>query len=174
MRSENRIDHVTEFQESFDQAISRIGQGYVMAMMTDAFEIQRVELETLDRTKLYEKGIEIRMFNDTEEVKWFRCSIEKPFMMRMIHDTKELDPFSYWDERQYLDIDETRSELDKGLAHSTGGGIYPLPLPDYKGAQLLIRNYLEYEEDTMQLRIADWRIVAFIREGEGSVGKINL
>lgn len=166
MRSENLIENITEFQESFDQAISRISDGYVIAMMTDAFEMQRVELETLDRTQLYKKGIEIRVFNHTQEAKWFRGSIEKPFMMRAVHDTKDRDPFSYWDERQYLDIDKLRSKTKQGIARTTGGGIYPLPITDYKGAQILIRNYLEYEEDTMQPHIADWRIVDFVQEGE--------
>lgn len=167
MRNESLINNKTEFRESFDQAVSRISNGYVIVMMTDAFEIQRVEVETFDRNKLYEKGMEIRIFNDTKEAKWFRCSIEKPFMMRVVDDAEEMDPFSYWDERQYLDIDELRSKPEQGIARTTGGGTYPLPIPDYKGAQVLIRNYLEYEEETMQLCIADWRIVGFVQERRG-------
>lgn len=168
MRNESLINNATEFRESFDQAVSRISDGYVIAMMTDDFDIQYVESETFDRTRLHEKGLEIRIFNHTQEVKWFRCSIEKPFMMRAIHDTKEMDRFSYWDERQYLDIDTDplRSQPEQGIARTTGGGEYSLPISDYKGAQILIRNYLEYEEDTMQPHIADWRIVGFVQEGE--------
>ena len=31
----------------------------------------------------------------------------------------------------------------------------------YKDLQIIVRNYLDYEKDTMQLFISDWRLVGF-------------
>ena len=65
---------------------------------------------------------------------------------------------------QELDSNEQKSKPEKGIAYATGGGRYELPLKDYRDAKIKIRNYLEYEEDTMQLYISDWRIIGFSKE----------
>lgn len=154
-----------EFKAGFHQALTRMGKGYIIAMLTDRLYIQVLEQETLDREALYEKAVEIRMFNEEEEVKWFRGA-DRKLQCRARNDRENpLDPLFFWDEWQYLDIDERRSKPEKGIAYATGGGSYELPLNDYKDARIKIRNYLEYEEDTMQLYISDWRVVGFSNEG---------
>lgn len=159
------LETLTSFQESFDRAVSQMKDGYVIAMMTDAFVIQRVGSEEFDRQVLFDRGLEIRVFDRTGEIKWFRSSIDKNFMIREIHDEEDLDMYLHWDEAQYLDIDETASDSRQQLARATGGGTYPLPIPDYRDAMIMVRNYIAYEEDTMQSYIEDWRLMDFIGKG---------
>lgn len=160
------IHNVEEFKAGFNQALTRLGSGYIIAMMTDVLCIQTLEKEEFDREYLYKKAVEIRMFNEEEEVKWFR-GMNRELHCREIKDQKGMNPLLFWDEWQYLDIDEKRSKPGQGIAYATGGGKYELPLDDYKDAKIKIRNYLEYEEDTKQLYISDWRAVGFSNESGG-------
>lgn len=154
-----------EFKSGFEKVAARLGGGYIIAMLTDRLYIQVLEQEALDRDELYEKAMEIRMFNEYEEVKWYRGA-DRTLLCREKNDREDvLDPLFFWDEWQYLDIDDQRSRPEQGIAYATGGGRYELPLKDYKDAGIKIRNYLEYEEDTMQLYIFDWRIIGFSNEG---------
>ena len=158
------MHNIEEFKTCFNHAITRLGRGYVIAMLTDHLYIQLLEKEELDREALYKKAIEVRIFNENEEVKWFRDA-DRKLRCREIDDRKRnMDIFTFWDEWQYLDIDERRSKPEKGIAYATGGGKYELPLNDYTDIRIKIRNYLEYEEDTMQLYISDWRVVGFSDE----------
>ncbi len=153
-----------EFKTGFQEAAARLGEGYLIAMLTDRLYIRELGREEPDQDEFYEKAMEIRMFNEEEEVKWFR-GVGQELRCRERKDRKEdMDPLFFWDEWQYLDIDGPRSKPEKGIAYATGGGRYELPLGDYKDAKIKIRNYLEYEEDTMQLYILDWRIVGFSKE----------
>ncbi len=104
------------------------------------------------------------MFNEEEEVKWFRGADQKLQCRERKDQEDQMDPLFFWDEWQYLDINEQKSKPEKGIAYATGGGRYELPLKDYRDAKIKIRNYLEYEEDTMQLYISDWRIIGFSKE----------
>lgn len=157
------IEEREKFEKEFQQAVSRMDHGYIVAMMTDELDIQRIDCENFSRDKLFYNALEIRMFNENSEEKWYRSSIDKAFHYRVLKDDKK----KYWDETQYLDIDENRSKmLEPGMVYATGGGKYPLPINDYKNAQVLVRNYLDYEEDTMQLYISDWRLVDFGSEEE--------
>lgn len=153
-----------EFKAGFHQALTRLGEGYMIAMLTDRLYIQVLGQETPDGEELYEKAVEIRMFNEEEEVKWFRGA-DRKLQCRIRNDREDRpDPLFFWDEWQYLDIDGQRSKPEEGIVYATGGGSYELPLNDYKDVRIRIRNYLEYEEDTMQLYISDWRVVGFSNE----------
>ena len=148
-------------------------EGYILTMLTDKFDIQLLKDENIDRNELFEKGIEIRIFNQKGEVKWFRSSIDKEFRYReRLMDSSLDENADYWDEEQYLDIDEKQTKALRELTGgedviTTGGGRYHLPCTDYHDIKVKIRNYLEYEKDTMQVYIADWRIVDFV-SGRGN------
>lgn len=167
-------DGINEIKESSGKVKSKInileGKGYIMAMMTDKFDLQYIEEEKFCRQDLFDKALEIRIFNESGEIKWFRSSIEKPLQKRKKLDLSEWTIFDdsdhYWDERQYLDIDDKKCNSD--MVTATGGGRYPLPIKAvegkkewYKDLQIIVRNYLDYEKDTMQLFISDWRLVGF-------------
>ena len=158
------IQNKEEFITGFRQAAIRLGEGYIIAMLTDRLYIQELDREQLDRDELYEKAMEIRMLNEEEEVKWFRGADQKLQCRERKDQEDQMDPLFFWDEWQYLDINEQKSKPEKGIAYATGGGRYELPLKDYRDAKIKIRNYLEYEEDTMQLYISDWRIIGFSKE----------
>lgn len=152
------------FKEDFNQAVSEMKQGYILAMMTDKFDIQCIECEKFDREKLFCNALEVRMFNEQGEIKWFRSSIDKELQRREIKDDEQME---YWDEYQYLDIDDKKTgmEAEEKIAYATGGGRYPLPIKNYNNAQVIVRNYLSYEQETNQVYISDWRLVGF-KNGE--------
>ncbi len=161
------------FKESFQHAVTARKTGYVFAMLTDRIELLRADEERLDREELYKKALEIRVFDTEGETKWFRSSIGNSFRLRERNDGpsggngENVPSDEWWDEEQYLDIDDRRPAGRPGYVRATGGGIYPLPLERYKDAKIKIRNYLEYEEDTGELYISDWRIVGFTEGKEG-------
>ena len=207
-KKSDNLQGLEEFKTSFKEGINEIkkssgkvkgkinilgGTGCIMAMMTDKFDLQYIEEEKFSREDLFNKALEIRIFNESGEIKWFRSSIDKPLQKRKKLDSSEwtifADTDNYWDERQYLDIDDKKCNSDirginkeercgntdsaksfteKYIVTTTGGGRYPLPIKAvegkkewYKDLQIIVRNYLEYEKDTMQLFISDWRLVGF-------------
>ena len=191
-KKDDNLQGFEKFKNSFEEGINEIkncsakvkskknilgGTGYIMAMMTDKFDLQYIEEEKFCREDLFDKALEIRIFNESGEIKWFRSSIEKPLLKRKKLDSSEWTIFAdsdhYWDERQYLDIDDTKCNSD--IVTATGGGQYPLPIKEiekkkewYKDLQIIVRNYLDYEKDTMQLFISDWRLVGFAYEEVGN------
>lgn len=154
------------FVADFNEAVSSMQAGYIVAMSTDEFDIQCIESETFNRSKLFQKGLEIRMFHEKAEIKWFRTSIDKEWKCRVISDEQLKEFFEYWDEYQYLDIDtaKTKKMAEFGVVYATGGGRYSLPIVNYENAKIKVRNYLKYEEDTNQLHVSDWRLVGFEEE----------
>lgn len=149
------------FIEFFNQSVCEMGSGYIVVMMTDNFAIQKLEQETFDRDNLYNKALEIRMFNQNCEKKWFRTSIGVTEFQYRERNDAEIAESEYWDEEQYLDIAEGKSDISKGIAHTRNGGAYPLPIEKYEDTKIVVRNYLSYENRTGQLTISDWRLVKF-------------
>lgn len=170
------INDLNEFKSSLETAVSECREGYVIAMLTDKFQIVNLKKEAeyrealggISYENLFRKAIEIRVFDKNKETKLFRSGIGEEFRYRKIEDQEGEDELSHFDEKQYLDIDEKRSRPKEGIAYTTGGGKYPLPLDDckdvYGDVKIQIRNYLEYDPDTMRVSIADWRLVEFVRE----------
>ncbi len=171
IKNTEKIENAEKFKASFDQAAEQMKEGYIIVMLTDKFDIWRLEEGTFDRELPYKKVVEIRMFNKKGEVKWFRVSGQE-IWCRSIEDNENLSDLDYWDEEQYLDIDIPRSEPKNHIAYATGGGRYSLPLDNYEDAKIKIRNYLKYEDDTKQLYISDWRVLDFIEGGKIGHGKI--
>ena len=188
MENRKQIETMGEFRDSVTQAADTMKTGHILLMLTDRFDIQKLEDFDPDWESWYRKALEIRMFNKRQEVKWFRASIDKKLQCRSIADEEE-DMASgngtigespdYWDEYQYLDIDERRSDFAKGQVYATGGGAYPLPLAgctavdgkaggftDYKDIKIKLRNYLRYDPDTKRVFIPDWRLVGFVNGEE--------
>lgn len=166
-----RITAYDEFQKSFQETLSKMGEGYVVAMLSDCFVVRRIGQELPSAEELFHKALEIRAFNRMEETKWFRGDLgTQDFACRTIWDDNLVlgkESTEYWDETHYLDIDEQKSDSSLGIAVATGGGKYELPLEKYGDVKIRIRNYLVYDEDTSQLGIADWRLVDFEEEERG-------
>lgn len=154
-----------EFYEAYDWYRDSVKDGYIFIMTTEEIDFCKVGDEKIPKEKLFEKGLEIRIFNEDREAKWFRTGIRKHFAFREIQDDEkaEKDNLLWWDESQYLDIDEkeTKKSGRKGEVCATGGGIYRLPLEVYTNAKIRIRNYLEEDRDTGELYVKDWRMVGF-------------
>lgn len=184
-----------KFLSELDVLWSQKPQGkaaYAMMMLTDQFQIEDLSawgeqfrgksVKTLSEEakeilkNLQEKALEIRLFHEKGEIKWFRSSINQTFCERSCLGDETLEKGSYWDENQYLDIDEKKTEELRETSNSsrvaaTGGGCYNLPGVAYQDAMIKIRNYLEYEPNG-RCYIRDWRIVGFIKEKGGETDAI--
>lgn len=154
---------------------------YAMLMLTDRFLLEDLNVwgavfQDKDRmteesrgelNDILEKVLEIRLFHEDGEVRWFRSTIDKPLKRRDCLDDVNKAAKDYWDEEQYLDIDTQKTEALQNnkentfIVHATGGGRYQLPGVVYnQNPKVTIRNYLEYESDG-RCYVKDWRIVKF-------------
>lgn len=155
---------------------------YLFAMTTECikfFVVNDTRPDEKELSELAQNGLEIRVFDEKREAKWFRASIDKKeFGFRLLDDDiSKKDSLHIWDESQYLDIDDKRTkeaiekgEIQKGTVFATGGGKYPLPLEKYKNAKIKVRNYLGEDPDTGELYVEDWRLIGLV-EGIEERGK---
>lgn len=154
---------------------------YLFAMTTECikfFAMDETRPDEKELSELAQNGLEIRVFDEKREAKWFRTSIDKEFGFRPPDDDiLKKDSLHIWDESQYLDIDDERTkdaikngEIPKGTVFATGGGKYPLPLEKYKNAKIKVCNYLGEDPDTGELYVEDWRLVGLV-EGEKEKGE---
>lgn len=154
---------------------------YLFAMTTECikfFIVNDTRPDEKELRELAQNGLEIRVFDEKREAKWFRTSIDKKLGFRLLDDDiLKKDSLHIWDESQYLDIDDKRTKeaikqgkIQEGIVFATGGGKYPLPLEKYKNAKIKIRNYLGEDTDTGELYVEDWRLIGLV-EGIEERGK---
>lgn len=122
--------------------------------------------------------LELRLFDENAEMRLRRCGIGRDFQMRIIDDVlfqdrlkDEPDDFlrcfenRIFTEVHYLDRDTAKKNaLDSTDYITTGGGHYSIPFP---GAdRVVLRNYLDYDEETGILHVTDFRLVGFKKEDD--------
>lgn len=157
---------------NFLQSCENIGQGVVVAQLSDEYIVERWSEEiSASLEKNADKILEIRIFNEDEEHRLFRSDIGKEkFFERIIRDSEE--DRDCFDEVQYLDIDTVMTGNHRkkgGMVTATGGGQYKLSvINNIHDAKIRIRYYLGRYEETGQARVEDWRMVKFI-EGKGEI-----
>ena len=169
-----KADDLEAFCRDFEQCISSADNGYIFIMTTEKIDFCKASEEVYacdgERKKFFRQGLEIRIFDEKNEWKWFRTGIDKSYSFRRMTDDEETekDTLHWWNESQYLDIDTDRTEkerksgkLDKRKVYATGGGQYPLPIEEYYDTKIRIRNYLGEDDDTGELYVKDWRLVGF-------------
>lgn len=153
-----------------DTEIQKIKEGYVYAAFTDRVCLLKWPLSPKDEETLeqsFEKMLECRIFNEQMEYRMIRSAIKKDWKKRFIEDdTAEEVTEQYYTEKQYLDIDSTKTKItEEGLQlTTTGGGRFTLPVNYDKkpvDIKVKIRNYLGYYEETGQAYVRDWRICGF-------------
>lgn len=158
-----------------DTEIQKIKEGYIYAAFTDRVCLLKWPLSPKDEETLeqsFEKMLECRIFNEQMEYRMIRSAIKKDWKTRFIEDdTAEDDTEQYYTEKQYLDIDSTKTKVtEEGLQlTTTGGGRFTLPINYDKkpvDIKVKIRNYLGYYEETGQAYVRDWRICGFEAVGE--------
>ena len=156
------MSKVTDF---INDAISEIGQGWMIAALTDKYIVDSWPMiREIDWESEEVKVLEIRIFNVDKELKLSRSDIGRDFTQRKLPNSDLTDEESY-DEIQYLDIDEDKSKkCPDGMVYTTGGGKYSLPLTNVKNAKIRIRYYWGKYEKTGQAKIEDWRLVELVEE----------
>lgn len=136
-----------------------IESGYIFAMFTDSLMFEKCNEESIDRLNgEKDKLLDVRVFSEYIEYRAFRDNIgEDTFFYRVSDDSLE-----HYDERQYLDIDTKRSNVEGNGSYavwSTGGGRYNMPVKWNENSMIVIRNYVEYYPETGQAYVSDWRLV---------------
>ncbi len=151
--------------EFTNQANDRIKSGWIIAALTDQYIVDVWPMKHDSISNKDEKILETRVFNMQGEMKLSRSDIGKVFSYRSVFDEDDnKEGRDYFDEIQYLDIDESAGKSSEGKVTTTGGGSYYLPVGNIKDAKIRIRYYLGEYERTGQARIEDWRVVEFAEE----------
>lgn len=144
-------------------------EGYCIIQTTDKYVIDYWNTNT--QTKYFGENdsdlIEARIFNETCEYKLFRAYIGEAYAFRKIVEEDEAEGEKYgdyYDQKQFLDIDSSRSEKKSSPFQSvlpTGSNrAYTLPVKDYnEEAAVTIRYYIDRYKDSGQVRVFDWRVV---------------
>lgn len=104
-------------------------------------------------------ALEIRLFNESGELKAVRANIGQDFVWRYISDENISEDCTY-DEIQYLDA----AKNDSTDYISIGGGHYEMPDAGYE--RVHIRHYGKYNADGM-FELKDFRLVKLLRKGGG-------
>lgn len=123
-------------------------------MGSDDEHLRDHKLDRLLEVRAYSKNGELHVWRDSITAKLLRG--------RKVCDTGVGEGFCFNEKPQYLDIDWPRtedlrtSEGNDCLYVATGGGRYTLPEPFY--TKVLVRNYLDYDEDGMCC-VVDFRIL---------------
>lgn len=157
-----------------------VKEGFLYAVFTDKIfllkwplgknDMDKMDLECFGGDLNKSSLLECRIFNEGFEYRLARTDLGRDWKERLIEDGK--DSFDdYFDEDQYLDIDDKKSERMERYCKitATGGGQYELPVEDFKNVMICIRNYVGYYEETGQAYCKDWRMVGF-RKGEKENG----
>lgn len=155
------------FRQDLRENSCQMKDGYVFLMTTEEIDFCRTDsfgsCSEDQLEALFQRGLEIRIFDRDREIKWFRTGIDRCFSCRERADDLRVleDPLHWWDESQYLDIDEKHSgDFERtGKVRATGGGEYTLPAKRIKDVKIEIRNYLGEDPDTGELYVEDWRLV---------------
>lgn len=140
---------------------------YMLYVYTTKFGCEKVgQLNDIEHL------LELRVFDENSELKAVRSQIGKPFHYRYIDDNafKEKlksieDEFDgsfknrTLEDEQYLDVNKRKTD---GIDYvSIGGGHYTMPAEKLEKVKIL--NYLYIDENSGILKIADFRIVDFVR-----------
>ena len=134
--------------------------GFIIAsgtdrLLADHWPLKHWKEDDFDLNKM----LEIRIFNISQEVKWFRPDIASNFKIRTMTD--EGDVFDEW---QYLDIDTKQQiqSIDKGnMVQSTTGGKYFIPVSDISVKTAIhIRCRIDYYPSG-KAYVSDFRCIEF-------------
>ena len=105
----NKIENM----EQFWLCAEEVTEGYVFAMLTDEIVWKHWPMSQEEQKKLQKKEhklLDIRIFDKQRELRMLRGDIGREFQGRMVEDTEAiLHEQEYFDEEQYLDIDDPRS-----------------------------------------------------------------
>ena len=142
-----------------------IADGYIVAMFTDRVIVDRYPMAPRTEEEFsgnIGKLLDARIFDKNAEHRFFRGSIGRPLIYRRRDDTED-----HIVRTQLFDIDKARSAesfAKDGTVSAIGGGQYHLPLPDMEGAEIILHEYLRYDNAGLA-QVYDWRLVDF-KKGE--------
>ena len=148
-------------------------KGFYVVAMTDRYIVGEWPISGKDTSLQEHKILELRIFNEDVEYKWYRGNIGEKFRYRKISDNeaKEIyeEPF---EEYQLLDIDLQKSSIDllPCEVKTAKGGKYYLPINGinnikkdfpYVKVKYYIPKYNPEDKTTVHSYVKDWRLAGF-------------
>lgn len=135
------------------------GTTYVYMELSDEVGLYEYTPEIFDKKDLH-KVLQVRVFNRDKEIRAIRPYISsEEIYVRVMDDTDGTVRDSF-DQMLYLDMDNGSINEGNKRGKAINGGFYSLPFNAKAGLQLMVRNYLDYD-DCGQARISDWRLCGF-------------
>lgn len=148
--------------------VSKEFTGYYTAALTDEFVTGAwpEESHKITDEKKIDKVLELRVFNEDGEYKWFRGNIGSEFTYRKLFDSESGDEYEEpIEESQLLDVDSTR--LGGRRVHTANGGSYELPFEVKTGdtpcvkVKYYVPRYNPDDKGTVHAYVKDWRLAGF-------------
>ena len=162
---------ITDFAEADTNVTSLLKRfqstdNYAVAYYTDAFQSGWAsKLLPIDEDSL-EKLMELRVFNEKEELWLHRSCLGGPFAWRVASEKALTEPKRYcFETRQLIDLGESPSVAPafnaEGLRvlKTISGRSFRLPITAEE-RYVRIMNYVDYDEKGVA-NTADWRLVGF-------------
>ena len=127
-----KADDLEAFCRDFEQSIDSADNGYVFIMTTENIDFCKASKEVYEsdaeKEKLFRQGLEIRIFDEKSEWKWFRTGIDKAYSFRSVTDDEEtekdkvryrqLDLFSSLDDDNKLDYNREVLKEENNLQNA--------------------------------------------------------
>ena len=154
------IDNSSELLNKISDKLMNDSYAYIVC--TDSVEWAEYSKDVVSNIEV-DKLLELRVFNANGEVRITRPTIDSEFFVRELIDGCDIDETKCFDQWMHLDINGKSIKADTNKVSTINGGEYTLPVRPTENIQIMVRNYLAYEENG-QVYIEDWRLVKF---GEG-------
>ena len=176
--SENKYPWISASGAGNDAPLKdfRDTEAYVLAYFSDAFRAGRADRMLAEAESNMDKLLELRIFNDKQELWLHRSNLSAPFFWRLASEAG----FSEDEQKRYCYCFETRQLLDLGEGPDAGptfdesdglrilkteaGRSFKLPITEEE-RYVRVMNYVAYDEDGVA-NAADWRLMGFAKEGE--------
>lgn len=149
-------------------------KGFYVVAMTDKYMVgvwPAIEYDDLLADEVQSKILELRIFNEDVEYKWFRGNIGESFKYRKLADCEVMDEYEEpIEEYQMLDIDLSKitGKHTTGLVRTSKGGDFYLPVAMEENGQMpyvkvkyYVPQYKKDDNSTVHAYVKDWRLAGF-------------
>ena len=127
---------------------SKLENKIIFAIWTDRADI-------LPNVLQEDKLLELRAFDENSEYRVYRSTADTDFYERFAEDSAKSER-DYFDTEQFIDINSNFNQSN--IRKTIGGGTFHLPFAYANAVKIVIRNYVEYDDDGIA-SVIDWRIV---------------
>ena len=173
--SENKFPWISASGVGNDAPLERFrnSDAYVLAYFTNAFQAGRANCMLANAAFSMDKLLELRVFNETQELWMHRSVLGSPFSWRLADDAgipTEKRETCCFETRQLIDLGESPDKEPSydgaglRILQTEAGRSFKLPITKAERFVRLI-NYVSYDNDGVAYA-ADYRLAGFAKEGK--------